>query len=282
MKDNAETKMSDAEFDRAVAELKEKRRFDFADLCRLAEVLRHPRGCPWDREQTHKSIRKNMLEEAYEAAEAIDSGDPASLCEELGDVLLQVVLHSSIAKDEGAFDIGGVCTALCTKLIERHPHVFGDISVGGADEVLRNWDSIKQRQRGVKTAAESMEGISKALPELVRAQKIGQKAAKQNFDFKDAFEALEKAEEEIGEMKEALSEGEPAHIEEEAGDLLLAVVNAARLAGADAEEALHRANAKFCRRFAAVEKYASDSGLPLRERTGKEMLLLWEKAKNCG
>lgn len=272
--------MNDFEFDSAVAALKAKDSYDFADLCLVVEALRHPRGCPWDREQTHKSIRKNMLEEAYEAAEAIDVEDSALLCEELGDVMLQTVLHASISNANGGFDIGDVCTGICKKLIIRHPHVFGDVTVSGTGEVLKNWESIKQATKGNKTATESIESISKALPALVRAQKIGQKAAKQRFDFAGAGDALDKASEEVAELKEALAEGNLEHIEEETGDLLLAVVNTARLAGVDAEEALHKANQKFCNRFAKVERFANEEGVQLCEKSDEEMLLLWEKAKN--
>lgn len=272
--------MNDLQFDNAVSILKGKESFSFADLCLVVEVLRHPRGCPWDREQTHKTIRKNMLEEAYEAAEAIDLEDKELLCEELGDVMLQTVLHASISNANGGFDINDVCTGICKKLIIRHPHVFGDISVSDTGEVLKNWENIKQSTKGNKTATQSIESISKALPALVRAQKIGQKAAKQNFDFANANDALAKAAEEVAELKEALAEGDIAHIEEETGDLLLAVVNTARLAGIDAEEALHKANQKFCTRFAKVEGYANAEGVMLREKSEEEMLSLWEKAKN--
>lgn len=271
--------MNDFEFDIAVKELTDKQAFSFDDLCLIVEVLRHPRGCPWDREQTHKSIRKNMLEEAYEAAEAIDIENSELLCEELGDVMLQTVLHSSISKAEGSFDINDVCTGICKKLIVRHPHVFGNVSVSGTDDVLKNWESIKQATKGRKTATESIKGISKALPALVRAQKIGQKAAKQRFDFADVNDALEKAKEEIDELNDALTEGDQNHIEEETGDLLLAVVNTARLAGIDAEEALHKANEKFCRRFAIVEQAANAGGQQLCEKSEEEMLELWNKAK---
>ena len=273
--------MTNQEFDSAVAALKSKQSYNFADLCLIVELLRHERGCPWDREQTHKSIRKNMLEEAYEAAEAIDLEDSALLCEELGDVMLQTVLHASISASGGGFDVNDVCTGICSKLIVRHPHVFGDISVSDTSEVLKNWESIKQATKGVKTATGSIEGISKTLPALVRAHKIGQKAAKQRFDFSSAEAALEKAEEEICELKQALAAGDSLNTEEEVGDLLLAVVNTARLAGVDAEEALHKANEKFCKRFAVVEKAANDEGKELREKTDEEMLTLWNKAKNA-
>ncbi len=273
--------MTNQEFDSAVSALKAKINYNFEDLCLIVEVLRHERGCPWDREQTHKSIRKNMLEEAYEAAEAIDLDDKELLCEELGDVMLQTVLHASISASDGGFDVGDVCTGICSKLIVRHPHVFGDVSVSSTSEVLKNWENIKQANKGVKTATASIEGISKALPALVRADKIGKKAAKQRFDFASAEDALAKAEEEIRELREALALGNIQHIEEEAGDLLLAVVNTARLAGVDSEEALHKANEKFVKRFAFVEKNANDEGVNLSEKTEEEMLDLWNRAKKA-
>ena len=267
------------DFDLSVAKLKALDRYTFDDFCLLVEVLRHERGCPWDREQTHKSIRKNMIEEAYEAAEAIDIDNPELLCEELGDVMLQTLLHSSISNANGGFDVTDVITGICKKLIIRHPHVFGDVRVSSTGEVLSNWERIKQATKGTKTATDSIAGISKALPALMRAHKIGQKAAKQNFDFASAEEALCKAEEEIRELREALAVGDAQHIEEEAGDLLLAVVNTARLAGVDSEEALHKANEKFCKRFALVEKRALSDGCELKEKSAKEMLELWENAK---
>lgn len=271
--------MNDFEFDAVVTDLKSKNTFEFADFVKLVEVLRHERGCPWDREQTHKSIRKNMLEEAYEAAEAIDNDDSALLCEELGDVMLQTLLHASISAADGGFDITNVITGVCNKLILRHPHVFGEITVSDTSEVLSNWESIKQATKGRKTAMESIEGISTALPALVRAHKIGQKAAKHKFDFASATDALDKAEEEIRELREAIAEGDSKHIEEEAGDLLLAVVNTARLAGVDSEEALHKANKKFCKRFSLVEQAVLAEGGVLSDKTEEEMLELWLNAK---
>ena len=271
--------MGSFDFDSAVAELLCKNRYSFDDFCLLIEVLRDERGCPWDREQTHKTIRKNMIEEAYEAAEAIDTDDSALLCEELGDVMLQTVLHSSISKANGGFDVDDVITGVCKKLIIRHPHVFGDVSVNSTGEVLDNWEQIKQATKGANTATESINNISSALPALVRADKIGKKAAKHNFDFASAQDALEKTKEEVEELKEALIEGDSGHIEEEVGDLLLSVVNAARLAGVDSEEALHKANKKFCNRFALVEKMSLQDGVELKDKSDKEMLELWENAK---
>lgn len=271
--------MNNFEFDSAVNMLNSKQSFSFDDFRLLVEVLRHERGCPWDREQTHKSIRKNMLEEAYEAAEAIDLEDSALLCEELGDVMLQTLLHSSISSANGGFGIDDVITGICKKLIVRHPHVFGEIKVSGTGEVLSNWESIKQQTKGNKTATESIASISSALPALVRAHKIGQKAAKHNFDFASAEDALVKAEEEIKELREAITNNDYDNIEEEAGDLLLAVVNTARLAGVDSEEALHKANKKFCKRFSLVEELAINDGALLKDKSAEEMLELWENVK---
>ncbi|MBR6594562.1 MAG: nucleoside triphosphate pyrophosphohydrolase [Clostridia bacterium] len=271
--------MSSFDFDKAVNDLKNKSAYSFDDFRLIVEVLRHERGCPWDREQTHKSIRKNMIEEAYEAAEAIDTEAPELLCEELGDVMLQTLLHSSISAANGGFCVDDVITGICTKLIVRHPHVFGDITVSSTGEVLSNWEAIKQQTKGNKTAMESIESISSALPALVRAHKIGQKAAKYNFDFASALDALDKAEEEIVELRAAIKEGNYEHIEEEAGDLFLAVVNTARLADVDSEEALHKANKKFCTRFALVEKMATDEGVTLKDKNEEELLEMWEKAK---
>lgn len=271
--------MSSFDFDVAVADLKSKKVYSFDDFRLLVEVLRHERGCPWDREQTHKSIRKNMLEEAYEAAEAIDTEDASLLCEELGDVMLQTLLHSSISAANGGFSVDDVITGICTKLIVRHPHVFCDVSVSSTGEVLSNWEAIKQQTKGNKTAMESIESISSALPALVRAHKIGQKAAKHNFDFASALDALDKAEEEINELRAAIIEGNAEHIEEEVGDLFLAVVNTARLADVDSEEALHKANKKFCNRFAVVERMATDKGESLKDKNEEELLDMWKKAK---
>ncbi len=271
--------MSEFNFDLTVDMLKAKSSFTFDDFRLLVEVLRHERGCPWDREQTHKSIRKNMLEEAYEAAEAIDLEDSELLTEELGDVMLQTLLHSSISAANGGFTVDDVISGICKKLIVRHPHVFGDVTVNNTNEVLSNWDSIKQATKGNKTATESINSISAALPALVRAHKIGQKAAKQNFDFKNALEALDKAEEEIKELREALINNNVDNVEEEAGDLLLAVVNTARLAGVDSEEALHKANKKFCKRFEIVEKMALHDGCMLKDKSEEQMLEMWQKAK---
>lgn len=267
------------DFEKRVATLKDKKRFDFSDLCEIMELLRDEKGCPWDREQNHKTIRKNIIEEAYEAAEAIDSENSELLCEELGDYMLQAVFHAQISKENGGFDMEDVCTGVCSKLILRHPHIFGDVSVSGSSDVLKNWEAIKQKSKGVKTVSGSIDGVSKALPALMRAHKIGEKAAKVKFDFASSFAALEKVKEETEEVNEALAVGDKGRIEEEIGDLLLAVSCVARLANVDAEEALCRANDKFAARFRLVEASAVAENADISAMSEEEKDLLWEKSK---
>lgn len=164
-------------------ELSEKDKYDFDDLCRMMTLLRSPDGCPWDREQTHESVRKNFIEEAYEVAEAIDEKSTEHLCEELGDVLLQVVFHAEMEREKGTFDISDVITEICTKLVRRHPHVFGDVKAETSDKVISNWDSIKKEEKKQKSLSDELEGISKTLPSLMRAQKIIKKAGKHSVSF---------------------------------------------------------------------------------------------------
>ena len=174
-----------------------KTRYDFADLCTIMKLLRAPGGCPWDREQTHRSIRKNLIEETYEVVEAIDNDDNVLLREELGDLMLQVVFHARMAEEEGAFDIGDVCDEICRKLIVRHPHIFSDVTASTSGEVLDNWDKIKRATKKQKSTTESMQSVSRALPSLMRAYKLGEKAAKTGFDFPDAASAADGLREEL-------------------------------------------------------------------------------------
>ncbi|PKM62595.1 MAG: nucleoside triphosphate pyrophosphohydrolase [Firmicutes bacterium HGW-Firmicutes-21] len=262
-----------------ISEINNTKHYDFSHLCDIMALLRGENGCAWDREQTHKSIRKNLIEETYEVIEAIDSDDYKLLREELGDLLLQVVFHSQIARDGGRFNIGDVIDELCRKLIIRHPHVFGDITVTGSDDVLKNWDSIKQRTKNLKSSTDIMSSVSTALPSLMRATKIGDKGAKAGFDFDDSKDAVIKVKEEIEEVERAITEGDREHLAEEIGDLLLAVVNVARLSKIDSEEALFRANEKFISRFRVVEENAIKQGIDLlsADRDTKESL--WQEAK---
>lgn len=266
----------------SIKNINEKTYCDFNDLCEIMTILRSKYGCEWDKEQTHKSIRKNLLEETYEVIETIDNEDYIHMREELGDLLLQVIFHSQIATEENKFSVNDVIDELCKKLIVRHPHVFGNVSVSSSEEVLKNWDKIKVKTKNIKSVSESMKNISKALPALMRAHKIGEKGAKIGFDFDDSLDALTKVKEEIAEVEEAIKSNEKMHLKEEIGDLLLAVVNVARLCKVDAEEALYFANDKFIDRFTGVENSAADNGINLisAKRDKKDELWENEKSKN--
>ena len=256
-----------------------KKEYGFDDLVTIIGLLRAPGGCPWDAEQTHASIRKDLIEETYELVEGIDLADNAMMREELGDVLLQVVFHAQIARDEGAFDINGVCNDICEKLIVRHPHVFGEVTVKSSEEVLKNWDAIKNRTKHRDTDTDVLRSISQALPSLMRAQKLGSKCRKWGFDFENVYDASEKVREELDESITAYESGDKSATEEEFGDLLLAVVNAARLAGVDAEKALYNANEKYISRFEKVEKLCLEHGKSVSETSAEQKEEFWRRAK---
>lgn len=250
------------------------------DLIEIMTILRGEGGCPWDREQNHKSIRNNMLEEAYEVVEAIDNEDNELLKEELGDVLLQVVFHSQIEKEHGTFDIGDVADGICKKLILRHPHIFGDIKADTTEQVLKNWDEIKKSEKGHADQSQVLASVAKSLPSLTRAQKIQSKAAKVGFDWPDINGALDKVREEIDELLEAKAIDDKNKIEEELGDLLFSAVNLGRFLDVDCEEALYRTCEKFIARFKAMEKAATQTGKNFSDMTLQEMDKLWDGAKN--
>ncbi len=256
-----------------------KDKYGFDDLINIVKVLREPDGCPWDREQTHQSIRENFLEETYEVLEAIDSLNPQLMQEELGDVLLQVVMHSDMARDEKWFSIDDVCNDICQKLIIRHPHVFGDISVSSAGEVLKNWDDIKRQTKAQKNQSEAMAAIPATYPALMKAQKVQSKAKKAGFDWADAEGAFLKIEEESAELKESLKTGDTAQIEDELGDLLFSAVNVARFCKCDAETALEKATQKFMKRFTVTEKLAAEKGIDMKSASIEALDTLWEEAK---
>lgn len=247
------------------------------DLEEIVRILRAPGGCPWDAEQTHESIRRGFLEETYEAVEAIDEGDPEHLREELGDVLLQVVFHARIEQEAGRFDLDAVADGICKKLIYRHPHVFGDVTVSGTGEVLSNWEDLKRKEKGQATCTDALESVARSLPALWRAEKVQKKAKKTGFDWPDVAGALDKLSEELDELKAAVAQG--TNVEEELGDLLFSAVNAARFLKADPEEALNAATDKFIRRFRLMEAQAARFGRPLEELSLDEMNELWEAAK---
>jgi len=257
-------------------EFAHKEKYSFDDLVKIYQILMSPEGCPWDREQTHESVRMNFIEEVYEAVEAIDNGDSALLREELGDVLMQVVFHAEMERKAGNFTIDEVCDEVCKKLIYRHPHIFGDISVSGADEVLSNWEELKRREKGQETYADTLSAVAKSLPALMRAEKLQKRAKKCGFDWENVEGAYAKVEEELNEVREASAED----VFEEMGDLLFAVVNASRFLKVNPEEALTFACEKFVNRFHLMEQLANDAGNNLADMDLDGMDKFWEAAKS--
>ncbi len=249
--------------------------YNVKDLEEIVRILRAPGGCPWDAEQTHQSIRRNFLEEAYEAAEAIDEENPDHLKEELGDVLLQVVFHARMEQEAGRFDLDGVADGVCKKLIYRHPHVFGDVAVSGTGEVLTNWEELKRKEKGQATNTDALEAVARSLPALWRAEKVQKKAKKAGFDWPEVSGALDKLSEELEELRQAAAQG--TNVAEELGDLLFSAVNVSRFLGVDCEDALNQATDKFIGRFRKVEEQAGER--PMTEMTLAELDQLWERAK---
>jgi len=261
------------------------RRRTFARLHEIVAILRSPEGCPWDREQTHESIRKNLIEETYEVLETIDEDDPEHMQEELGDLLLQVMLHSQMEEEIGTFSVFDVIQGLNDKLIFRHPHVFGKNKAEDAEAALQNWEQMKaeeKRRKGIQPEEASvLDGIPKDLPALMKAYKLQKKASKVGFDWERIGDVFLKIEEELAELREAVEKGHAAEEQiEELGDLLFAAANAARFLDADPEEALSRTNRKFVRRFRFIEEQLRAQGRSVRESTLEEMDAIWQQAKN--
>ena len=248
-----------------------KENYDVEDLKKLVSYLRSDKGCPWDREQTHASIRRDLLEEAYEVCEAIDQESIPHLKEELGDLLLQVVFHTSMEEDNGNFTLDDVADGICKKMVLRHPHVFGDVQVDGTDDVLTNWDVIKQKEKSQNTTASVMDSVARSLPGLWRAEKIQKKAKKVGFDWDDVSGAMAKLWEEVEELQEGLDRNDIENIEEELGDIIFCVVNVARFYGMDCEAVTHKACEKFIRRFRFMEQGAAERGLELCEMNLEQM-----------
>lgn len=255
-----------------------KKSYGFEDLVMVIEVLRGEGGCPWDMEQTHKSIRKDFIEETYEVIEAIDTEDPVLLREELGDVLLQVAFHAQIEREEGRFDIHDVANDICAKLIHRHPHVFGELKIDNSADVLVNWDKIKSEEKHRETLTHKLRAIPPMLPALMRAQKVGKKAS--FFDFETADAVFDKLYEEIEEIREAMKSGDQESVNEEIGDLLLTVTSLARKSGTDSELALTNATNKFIDRFEKVENYVTEQGKNVEELTMTELDEVWDNIKH--
>ena len=249
-------------------------RYSFQDLNRIMALLRQPGGCPWDREQTHESIRRNMLEEAYEAVEAIDEKDPGHLKEELGDVLLQVVFHARMAEEDGQFTFDDVVDGICKKLVFRHPHVFGRVDAQDSDKALSTWEEQKKAEKGQKTAGDTLDAVARSLPALMRAEKLQDKARKAGFDWNEVGPALDKLSEEVSELRQAVEAN--TNPQEELGDVLFAAVKVGRFLGVDSELTLHAACEKFIGRFRNMEALAGGSleGLDL-----PRLEELWCRAK---
>lgn len=256
-----------------------KKKFNIDDLLEIMRDLRKPGGCPWDREQDHHSIRNDFIEETYEAIDAIDRESTVDMCEELGDVLLQVVFHSQIEAEKNGFDFQDVCDGICKKLIERHPHVFGEISVKNSREVLENWDLIKQKSKHQTTFTDTLKSVPMSFPALMRADKVQKRAKKAGFDWDNVKDASKKLDEELEEFKEALLENDGTHAEEEFGDLLFSMVNVSRFMGINSEKALHAATDKFINRFEKTEIIAQKKGIDMKKSSLETLDRLWEEAK---
>jgi MazG family protein len=251
-------------------------------LLALMARLRGPDGCPWDREQTLRTLRPYVLEETYEVLEAMESGDPREHCEELGDLLLQIVFQARIAEEEGRFDFADVAEAISAKLVRRHPHVFGDAQVKDAEGVMRQWVALKREEKAARGGGHSvLEGVPRELPALARAERLTEKASRIGFDWPDAAGARAKVEEELGELDEAIQRGDRERVEDELGDVLFAVANLARKLSLPPEEALRNAVARFIARFEHVERELERRGVPHGTATLEEMDRLWEEAKRA-
>lgn len=260
-----------------ITELLKKEKYHFDDLVTIVAMLRSEGGCPWDIEQTHKSIRNDFIEETYEVIEAIDTDDPKLLREELGDVMLQVVFHARISEEDKVFTIDDVANDICAKLIHRHPHVFGNVCAETPEEVLKNWDAIKSEEKSRVTVTDKLKSVPPMLPALMRATKVGKKA--KCFDFPTAYDVLYKISEELSEVSEAIEEGSNDHISEEIGDLLLSITSLCRKLGVDAEQALSGATDKFISRFEGVENCVLAQNKTMDDFTVEELDRIWAENK---
>jgi tetrapyrrole methylase family protein/MazG family protein len=254
-----------------------KDKYTLEDLLKVIEILRSENGCMWDREQDHKSIRRNFIEEVYEVCEAIDTDDCELLKEELGDVLFQVVFHTEIEKEKGVFDIEDVADGICKKMIYRHPHVFGNTTVSKTEEILDNWDALKMTEKNQESATDTLNSVARTLPALIRAEKIQSKAAKTGFEWASIQDALKKVREELDEVERAIAgDGDVA---EEIGDLLFATAKVAKFAEVDSERALEQTCEKFIHRFSYVESMAAKQGKTMSDMNLEEMTALWNEGK---
>ena len=255
----------------------QKTTYGYEDLLTVLRRLRAPDGCPWDREQTHESLKKDLREECYELMDAIDEDNDEHIIEECGDVLMNVLFHPIIGEEQGRYDDRDVTTDVVQKLIYRHPHVFGTVHVSSSEEVLKNWDALKEKEKGQQTVTSTLESVPRSFPAMLRCQKVQKKARKVGFDFDTAEDAFYKIGEETEELRAAMETGQ--EVEKEMGDLFFAAMNVCRLLGLEGEETLHQATDKFIRRFEKMEKNVELVGKKLSEMTLEEMDAFWESAK---
>lgn len=256
-----------------------KNRYDIGDLLEIIKVLRAPGGCPWDAEQTHTSIKKNFIEETYEVVEAINKNNSDMLREELGDVLLQIVMHTEMEREQGGFCFEDVVDEVVKKLVARHPHVFGDVVAENSSQALESWNEAKSKLKGEKNKTQSMQSVPRELPALMRAQKVQHKASKAGFDWQSADGAFDKLYEEINELKIAMNQGDSSLIEDEFGDVLFSCVNIARFINVDSEEVLTKSTDKFISRFSSVEQMAKEKGIDMKSSSLQVLDELWDNAK---
>jgi tetrapyrrole methylase family protein/MazG family protein len=258
--------------------LMKKEKYEFSDLLDIMRYLRGDDGCPWDKVQTHESIKKYLIEEAYEVMDTI-GGKDEKFCEELGDLLLQIIFHSQIAQERGSFDVHDVINVICKKLVSRHRHVFGDVVADSPEEVIKSWDEIKKGEKGLKSHTENLEDVPKAFPGLMRSYEVQKRAAKVGFDWDNIGGAFEKLKEEVGELEEATKEGNIEHIEEEVGDMFFAMVNVSRFLKVQPEMAVSNTIKKFINRFRYIENKSNLLGKDLNDMNLVEMDAMWDEAK---
>ncbi|HOM03267.1 MAG TPA: nucleoside triphosphate pyrophosphohydrolase [Acetivibrio sp.] len=256
-----------------------KEKYTFDDLLEIMKLLRSENGCPWDREQNHETLKKYLIEETYEVLEVIDLNDKKRLCDELGDLLLQIVFHAQIASEDNEFDMNDVITGICRKMVQRHTHVFGTDKADTAEEVLTNWEEIKKKEKGMKSQTEVLKDVPSNLPALMRSYKVQQKASQVGFDWKDTDSVFEKVYEEINELRDVYKSKDVARINDELGDVLFSIVNLSRFLKVQPELALMGSITKFIERFEFIEKEAAKSGKTLTEMSLEEMDELWKMAK---
>lgn len=256
-----------------------KDKYDFKDLLEIMTRLRAENGCPWDREQTHESLRIYMIEETYEVLEALDEGNMGKFCNELGDLLLQIVFHARIAEENGVFNIDDITTEICRKLISRHPHIFGDVAADTPEQVVENWEAIKKKEKKLKSQTSVLKDIPSNLPALMRSYKVQQKAAIVGFDWDNTDDVFRKIDEEIEELRDVYKSKNVERITDELGDALFALVNLARFLKVQPELALTGTINKFIRRFEFIEQQSQKAGRKLEEMSLAEMDKLWNEAK---